>query len=81
MMLPTLLSLAALAPLPFASAHSEEDLEHMGALGLMWPPDREWSEDEALTAPCGSPAGVVNRTEYPLGTWPWSPLPRPCVAM
>lgn len=70
MVLTTLLGLAALAPLSFVLAHSKEDMKHMGALGLMWPPDREWSEEEAREAPCGSPTGVVNRTEYPLSTCP-----------
>lgn len=49
-------------------AHSEEDYDHMGALGVMWPPDRAWSRADARTAPCGNVDGVVNRTEFPLST-------------
>lgn len=32
----------------------------------MWPPDRPWSETEENVAPCGSSAGVSNRTDFPL---------------
>lgn len=49
------------------SGHSKEDYDHMGPLGFMWPEDREWNEDDALTAPCGVSGGVVNRTEFPVG--------------
>lgn len=49
------------------AAHSEDDYEHMGPLGFMWPGDREWSEEDAMTAPCGVSGGVVNRTEFPIG--------------
>ena len=49
-------------------AHSEEDYDHMGALGVMWPPDRAWSEADARTAPCGNVDGIVNRTDFPLST-------------
>lgn len=47
-------------------AHSEEDFEHMGPLGFMWPEDREWVEETGMTGPCGNTEGVVNRTEFPL---------------
>ncbi|PKS05594.1 hypothetical protein jhhlp_008112 [Lomentospora prolificans] len=47
-------------------AHSEEDLEHMGPLGMMWPPDRAWSEQKGRTAPCGSADGPGSRTDFPL---------------
>ncbi|KAL2106557.1 hypothetical protein VUR80DRAFT_6549 [Thermomyces stellatus] len=51
---------------PGILAHSKGDYDHMGALGVMWPPDREWSENDAREAPCGNVDGVVNRTEFPL---------------
>lgn len=47
-------------------AHSKDDYDHMGALGVMWPPDRAWSESYARSAPCGNVDGVVNRTDFPL---------------
>lgn len=51
---------------PAAIAHSEDDLEHMGPLGVMWPPDRAWSEQKGRTAPCGSADGPDWRTDFPL---------------
>ncbi|KAM0278203.1 hypothetical protein ACHAQH_005318 [Verticillium albo-atrum] len=47
-------------------AHSKEDYANMGPLGFMWPPDREWNEEHGMEAPCGTAAGPVNRTEFPL---------------
>lgn len=47
-------------------AHSKEYKAGMGALGVMWPPDRPWSEADAQTAPCGGADRVVNRTNFPL---------------
>jgi len=40
--------------------------DSMGPAAFMWPPDREWTADKDNTAPCGSPAKVGNRTEFPL---------------
>ncbi|OJJ98450.1 hypothetical protein ASPACDRAFT_1881849 [Aspergillus aculeatus ATCC 16872] len=38
----------------------------MGAAAFLWPPDRAWGAAQDRTAPCGSSAGVTNRTEFPL---------------
>ncbi|OAA71473.1 hypothetical protein ISF_02024 [Cordyceps fumosorosea ARSEF 2679] len=38
----------------------------IGPAAFMWPPDRVWSADADNTAPCGSIAGVTNRTTFPL---------------
>ncbi|KAM3514382.1 hypothetical protein MY11210_001936 [Beauveria gryllotalpidicola] len=40
--------------------------ETIGPAAFMWPPDRVWSADADNTAPCGSIAGVGNRTDFPL---------------
>jgi hypothetical protein len=40
--------------------------DNMGPAAFFWPPDRAWSERADNTAPCGSVAGVGNRTEFPL---------------
>ncbi|KAK1764420.1 hypothetical protein QBC33DRAFT_497509 [Phialemonium atrogriseum] len=40
--------------------------DEMGPAAFMWPPDREWTAAKDNTAPCGSPDGVGNRTEFPL---------------
>lgn len=42
----------------------------MGAVAFLWPPDRAWGAAQDRTAPCGSSAGVTNRTEFPLSTPP-----------
>ncbi|EXJ56834.1 hypothetical protein A1O7_07178 [Cladophialophora yegresii CBS 114405] len=49
-----------------AQDHGEEYSETMGPVAFMWPPDREWGAAQDNTAPCGSAAAVVNRTEFPL---------------
>ena len=46
--------------------HGEEYEKTMGPVAFLWPPDREWGAAQDNTAPCGSTASVVNRTEYPL---------------
>ncbi|RAK95920.1 copper acquisition factor BIM1-like domain-containing protein [Aspergillus ibericus CBS 121593] len=38
----------------------------MGAAAFLWPPDRAWTATWDTTSPCGSSAGVGNRTEFPL---------------
>ncbi|KAJ5322833.1 hypothetical protein N7452_011122 [Penicillium brevicompactum] len=38
----------------------------MGPAAFLWPPDRAWGAAQDNTAPCGSSAGVTNRTEFPL---------------
>ncbi len=50
-------------------AHSKEDYDNMGPLGFMWPEDREWSEEDAMTSPCGVSGGVRSRTEFPVGEY------------
>ncbi|KAL0262398.1 hypothetical protein SLS55_003844 [Diplodia seriata] len=39
----------------------------MGPVAFLWPSDRAWDASQDNTAPCGSSAGVTNRTEFPLG--------------
>lgn len=56
--------LAGLALLT-ASAAAVDDL---GPAGFMWPADRVWSAAADNNAPCGSIAGVANRTKFPLST-------------
>jgi len=54
----------------------DDDDPTMGPAAFMWPSDRPWSADVDNVAPCGSSAGVGNRTNYPLCTsrvWPFSP--------
>ncbi|KIW69580.1 hypothetical protein PV04_05450 [Phialophora macrospora] len=46
--------------------HGEEYEKTMGPVAFLWPPDREWGAAQDNTAPCGSAASVVNRTEFPL---------------
>jgi hypothetical protein len=48
-----------------AVSEDEDDLT-MGPAALMWPSDRPWSADVDNVAPCGSSAGVGNRTNYPM---------------
>ncbi|KKY17475.1 gpi anchored protein [Phaeomoniella chlamydospora] len=38
----------------------------MGPVAFLWPPDRAWGAAQDNTPPCGSQAGVTNRTEFPL---------------
>ncbi|PYH47096.1 copper acquisition factor BIM1-like domain-containing protein [Aspergillus saccharolyticus JOP 1030-1] len=38
----------------------------MGAVAFLWPPDWAWGVAQDRTAPCGSSAGVTNRTDFPL---------------
>ncbi|OAP65388.1 hypothetical protein AYL99_01360 [Fonsecaea erecta] len=49
-----------------AQEHGEEYEKTMGPVAFLWPPDREWGAAQDNTAPCGSAASVVNRTEFPL---------------
>lgn len=49
-------------------AHSKDYNSGMGALGVVWPPDRAWSEADARTAPCGNVDGVANRTDFSLSS-------------
>ena len=47
----------------------DDDDPTMGPAAFMWPSDRLWSADVDNVAPCGSSAGVGNRTNYPLCTF------------
>jgi hypothetical protein len=49
--------------------HGDDYAETMGPVAFLWPPDREWGATKDNTAPCGSAAGVSNRTQYPLCMW------------
>ncbi|KAI0460773.1 hypothetical protein LJB42_001573 [Komagataella kurtzmanii] len=58
-------------PIAFAEAlaalsHGAEYAQTMGEIAMMFPPDREWSEDTENEPPCGTSAGVGNRTDFPL---------------
>jgi len=44
----------------------DEDDPKMGPAAFMWPSDRPWSADVDNVVPCGSSAGVGNRTNYPM---------------
>ncbi|KAJ5990946.1 hypothetical protein N7499_011491 [Penicillium canescens] len=57
-----LLALASLY-VPYVNAAEAVD---MGPAAFLWPPDRAWGAAQDNTAPCGSSAGVTNRTEFPL---------------
>ncbi len=57
----------------FATSSIAEALEHgseyansMGEIAMLYPSDREWSEEAETTAPCGSYSDIQNRTEFPL---------------
>ncbi|TQN65367.1 Carcinoembryonic antigen-related cell adhesion molecule 1 [Colletotrichum shisoi] len=45
--------------------HTKQD-DEMGPAAFMWPVDRVWSGDMDNQEPCGSRAGVGNRTQFPL---------------
>ncbi|EXJ80014.1 hypothetical protein A1O3_08300 [Capronia epimyces CBS 606.96] len=63
------LSLLLLVRLYGATAlaeHGEEYSKSMGPIAFMWPPDRVWDTDHDNSAPCGTPSGVANRTDFPL---------------
>ncbi|KIW75264.1 hypothetical protein Z517_12038 [Fonsecaea pedrosoi CBS 271.37] len=57
---------ALAAKFALAQEHGEEYSKTMGPVAFMWPPDREWGAAQDNTAPCGSAASVVNRTDFPL---------------
>ncbi|KAH7132271.1 hypothetical protein B0J11DRAFT_521304 [Dendryphion nanum] len=65
------LSLISSAALLLSSAaaqkHGEgEEGRTMGPVAFMWPADRVWTAADDNRGPCGSPAGVTNRTKFPL---------------
>lgn len=49
-----------------ASAAAGVKSTTMGPAAMMWPADRVWSDAADNTEPCGSTAGVGNRTPFPL---------------
>ena len=57
-----LLALASLS----STVISAEEATDMGPAAFLWPPDRAWGAAQDNTPPCGSSAGVTNRTEFPL---------------
>lgn len=61
-------ALLALAGLYWAPCNAADDYSDMGPAAFLWPPDRAYSKAADNTAPCGSNAGVGNRTEFPLST-------------
>ncbi|RMZ84728.1 hypothetical protein DV737_g1058, partial [Chaetothyriales sp. CBS 132003] len=67
-MKPTVLTPLLLAA-GLVSAQHESDQDEfpgMGPVAFLWPPDREWGAAQDNTPPCGSAAGVTNRTDFPL---------------
>jgi hypothetical protein len=60
-------------PAPKALAADSDGLKHgssysnsMGPVTFLYPPTRAWTEDQDNIAPCGSNAGVHNRSDFPL---------------
>jgi len=43
--------------------------DNMGPAAVLWPSDRAFSEANDNTAPCGSAAGVSNRTDFPMSMY------------
>ncbi|KAH8674554.1 hypothetical protein BGZ60DRAFT_447941 [Tricladium varicosporioides] len=68
-MLSNILPVIALATLTIAEVtpHAQgAEGTVMGPVAFLWPEDRPWSADADNTAPCGSSAGITNRTQFPL---------------
>lgn len=57
---------AGLAFVALSVHAAETSADDMGPAAFMWPPDRVWSAAMDNTAPCGSVAGVTNRTDFPM---------------
>ncbi|GMF78506.1 unnamed protein product [[Candida] boidinii] len=55
-------------PIAFAAElqHGSEYSNTMGEIAMLYPDDREWSEDAETVAPCGSFASISNRSDFPL---------------
>lgn len=50
-----------------AQTHGEgAEGTEMGPVAFLWPPDRNWTASADNIAPCGSPDGPSDRTEFPL---------------
>ncbi|KAI1609287.1 hypothetical protein EDD37DRAFT_165044 [Exophiala viscosa] len=56
-------ALLGLTSIPWTSAQLDDD---MGPAAFLWPSDRAYSSAWDNTAPCGSAAGVSNRTDFPM---------------
>jgi len=54
----------------FAALAGAQESSDMGPAAILWPPDRPWAAAQDNIPPCGSSAGVGNRTEFPLGMNP-----------
>ncbi|KND93682.1 hypothetical protein TOPH_01412 [Tolypocladium ophioglossoides CBS 100239] len=65
-MAPLVSVLAGLAWLAAVSSAADISAEDIGPAAFMWPPERMWSAAADTTPPCGSVAGVGNRTTFPL---------------
>ncbi|ODV84522.1 hypothetical protein CANARDRAFT_8507 [[Candida] arabinofermentans NRRL YB-2248] len=50
----------------FALQHGSEYANTMGEIAILYPSDREWSENSETVAPCGSYSSIGNRSEFPL---------------
>jgi hypothetical protein len=61
-------ALLALASLCASQVRGAEATD-MGPAAFLWPPDRAWGAAQDNTAPCGSSAGVTNRTDFPLSMY------------
>jgi hypothetical protein len=53
----------------FAMAQLDSD---MGPAAFLWPTNRAYSAANDNTAPCGSAAGVTNRTDFPMSRFGFS---------
>ncbi|EXJ83791.1 hypothetical protein A1O1_07418 [Capronia coronata CBS 617.96] len=49
-----------------AQEHGEDYAKTMGPVAFLWPSDRIWDAAHDNSAPCGTPSGVTDRTEFPL---------------
>lgn len=59
-------ALLVLANLYLSGTNAADTATDMGPTAFLWPPDRTWGAAQDNTAPCGSSAGVTNRTDFPL---------------
>lgn len=67
---PIFVLLSVLSRAMAATTHGEGDEGTvMGPVAFLWPDDRSWDENYDNSAPCGSSAGVANRTSFPLSQY------------
>jgi hypothetical protein len=57
---------AALLASLFAVHVKAQDSDDIGPAAFLWPPERPWAAAQDNIPPCGSSAGVTNRTNFPL---------------